>query len=162
MTIPDKYMTMDEAIDHMVGRGFAKTRGAARKKIEAAIRSGKLPAFGLPLLADGSHGPVERIAPDHEPKDDVKKWLRPDEIEDYSTDQLVFPLNYFMSRFGLNKDELMTELRSGRLVAGGERTLHGYKNLAITFNHVTDWLANPDTPPALVDRVWATLRSTLQ
>jgi hypothetical protein len=158
----DDLITLDEAVDQIIATGKAKTRRAARKMLEDQIRSGKLPGFGQPVLADGSVGPIERIAPDHEPEDDVKNWLRPEETLDYGPKELLFPLSYFSGRFGLEKEEILAELRSGRLVVEGKRTLTGYKNLAISLAKVADWLANPDTPPALVAKVWTALRSKLQ
>ena len=59
----DDLMTLDECVEHMIRNGSAKTRRAARKMLEDGIRAGELTAVGKLILADGSFGPPEAIAP---------------------------------------------------------------------------------------------------
>jgi hypothetical protein len=53
-----------------------------------------------------------------------------------------------MRSFGLTQDELMAELRSGRLQAHGEpRRGGGYKNVLINGQNLLEWMADTGRRP---------------
>lgn len=92
------------------------------------------------------------------------EWLPPEEAvrlmkEDPSL--LLLPLTDFMRPGGLTQNELLGELRSGRLVARCDpKTLAGAKikgkgraaDFTVDMECVIEWMANPETPKYLVTK----------
>ncbi len=69
-----------------------------------------------------------------------------------SPESVVFTLATFMLNFGLTEEELIAELRAGRLVAAGDPTAGGYENICISVTAFLDWATNENTPEALVTK----------
>jgi hypothetical protein len=101
-------------------------------------------------------------------KDD---WLDPKEaarLMDENPDQVVFPLDYFIHRFGMTPDQVLSELRSGRLVAEArsgtmrrsKKSTVSASEFLISATALIDWMANPETPPHLVQAVKTTTKQS--
>jgi hypothetical protein len=82
-----------------------------------------------------------------------------------------FSVDYFMWRFHVDPDEVLGELRSGRLTAhASAKTLRKAKRnkgvnaseFFITYSGLIAWIQHPDTPPHLVHRVLTNLKARLQ
>ena len=54
----------------------------------------------------------------------------------------VFPIASFAEDFGLTMEEILAEMRSGALVAEGQRREGGYSNVCITYKNAVRWLAS--------------------
>lgn len=93
-----------------------------------------------------------------------EKWLDPKEavrLLDEDPAQVIFPLDYFIDRFGLTYDQVHAELCAGRLVAAGPlRKLRRLRKtgggiplgeFTISAARLIDWIANPETPPHLIE-----------
>ena len=68
-------------------------------------------------------------------------------------DAVLFPINSFLTQFGLTWDELHVELRAGRIVASAVPEGKGYIDITISAKALLDWIGNVDSPPHLVDKV---------
>lgn len=70
-------------------------------------------------------------------------------------DTVGFTLLQMMHDFLLSPEELLTELRSGRLVAIGpeRRATMRADEFQVTAERLFEWMANPETPPELRARV---------
>ena len=146
----DKHISWDEAVLHIM-RTTGKSRRAARRELESMCRKGKLPAF-----ADVD-GKMVRL-----PKETFPKWLTPEEavkLMDDDPSMVLIPLGDFLR--GLTPAELLGELRSGRLVARGseeafaeaKRSKHyNIADFTVDAQRLIEWMANPQTPPDLVEK----------
>lgn len=65
----------------------------------------------------------------------------------------------FVLQFGFTADELLGELRSGRLLAQGEPVDGGYRDPVVSFDSLIAWTRHPETPPALIERMLATINA---
>ncbi len=66
---------------------------------------------------------------------------------------VVFPLQEFVTQFGLTSEEWRVEVYAGRLVASGRPTATGMDNICITAKALLDWVVHPDTKPHLVQKM---------
>jgi hypothetical protein len=68
--------------------------------------------------------------------------LEPEVAKKKGLDELWFTLETIADTAGLTESELLEELKSGRMIAHGERDGRGgFKNIAIRGDHFIDWLA---------------------
>lgn len=72
---------------------------------------------------------------------------------DNAPETLNFLLSDFIEQFGFKEQELLDELRSGRLVAQGTPTDDGYEDIGVTVASLTDWIFNRESPWDLVRKV---------
>lgn len=75
-------------------------------------------------------------------------------------EHVVFPLDYFIAKFGFEAEDIRLELAAGRLVAetneAGLRAIRRGKMpemVVITYKAVRAWLFNPQTPQHLLDKI---------
>jgi hypothetical protein len=73
--------------------------------------------------------------------EDDFRVLKPEETVGMDLADLWFPLGQFAEQFGLTERELMTELRSGRLVATGREVPGGWAGLAVSGRATVNWLS---------------------
>lgn len=98
-----------------------------------------------------------------------RPWLEPKEAaKQFAEDptQIVWPLSYFIDRFGMSPEEVLGELRSGRLVsettpevlAQMKQGTVDAEKVDITAKSVFDWFAHPETPPRLIKAFMQSLK----
>ncbi len=66
---------------------------------------------------------------------------------------VVFPIQEFVTQFGLTSEEWRAELMAGRLVARGRPTATGMDHMCISAKALIDWMVHPDTQPHLVQKM---------
>ena len=153
------WMSFDEAIDHVM-RVEGVSRRKARRMLEAKQREGKLRVTGV-NMATGKREDVPPGKLDHaiEPS----RLITLDgpiaaNMMDKDPESVVFTPGDMILNFGFTKDELLAELRAGRLVAKGRRTPYGFADLNISAGAFCRWLNDDNAPKDLRERLWAKLR----
>jgi hypothetical protein len=141
-----EWMSVAEVIDHVM-RTQRVSRTKARKMVVAAMKKNKLPYRQKMVL--------EPIPKPLSPEEAVKAF-------DEDPSELYIPLSEFTLRANFTKDELLGELRSGRLVASAtdntlvKTELAGGKALAsdfvVDYQAIINWMVNPKTPRHLVEK----------
>jgi hypothetical protein len=150
MAKDDKWMPMSEAIDYVVkARGISRTK--ARREIIEKIKRDKLR--------------IKRVWEDPPPK-----ALLPEEAVKYFDEDpssIYVSLAEFKLRAEFTDDELLGELRSGRLVVQapksavdlafftGRARAHDF---TINYQSLIDWECNPETPAYLIEKFHALTR----
>lgn len=72
------------------------------------------------------------------------------------SESVVFPINSFCMQFGLSHEDVMQELRAGRLGAEGIPDGNGgYYDLIISAKSYLTWIVDPETPTKLKRKVSA-------
>jgi len=81
---------------------------------------------------------------------------------DERPEDLWFPLDYFINKFGFDAKDIRAELAAGRLVAETDnaglqaiRSGRMPQRVAVSIAAVKDWLRNPQTPLRLIDKITA-------
>jgi hypothetical protein len=153
---------MDEVIAYVM-EATGCTREEAIKDIRSKVDSGKLPVY------EKTHRGVQRID-----KSDVPwpiEWMpigkARELIEAGDVESIEFPMAYIMiSKIGLTPQELLDELRSGRLVAcgppevlAGEFTRALADRFSIRMTDLATWASNPKTPIAFRKKFDAAMSS---
>jgi hypothetical protein len=134
-----KLISLDEAIERLM-QSKGCTRRTARRLIERAVQDGRL---------------------HYETKSDLKPLAPVDAVRMYDDDpdHLLITLDQLIKVFGYTKEQLLTELSAGRLIAqASEEVIATAKDggpvhtrdLVVSSTHLLDWIANPDTPPQIV------------
>ena len=141
--IKDKeWMSIEEAIALVMERTGCSRR-AARRRLAKDIKDKRIKA---------RRTEIENTSVLLSPEDAVKKF------KDDPT-SVFFTLTYFIERFDFSHEEVLSELRSGRLRARGTESalfnaeMTGSVNaneVEITAKDLLRWLTHPKTPPHLV------------
>lgn len=146
----DEWMSMSEAIDHVVKvRGISRTK--ARVEIMRKIKEDKLR--------------IKRVWHDPPPR-----ALLPDEAVkrfDEDPSSVHVTLAEFKNRAEFTDEELLGELRSGRLVASAPRgTVEQARftgrarasDFTIDYQALINWETHPETPDHLIEKFHACTR----
>lgn len=142
------WMSMDEVIDHVM-RVEGCSRRAARRLIAKHMKAGDLPyqletTTQTKFLDGKTAAKMVKDEPDH----------------------VLISLNELMKAYRYTADELLTELRNGRLVASainesvaiamelqrrGDDSipLHA-SDFVVSASNLIGWIENPETPPDIV------------
>jgi hypothetical protein len=140
-------ISFDDAVKLIMKR-TGKTRRQATAELNKSLRAGKLPAF-----VEDDKGTVTTV-----PKSAFPLNLSPDaavKAFDADPSSLVMMLNDIVRPGGLTPEEVLGELRSGRLIACGQDIadpqtgLYGTQ-IVVGMDRVVEWITNPETPPQLV------------
>lgn len=150
MAKDDDWMSLSEAVDHVVKvTGVSRTK--ARQEIMRKVKEDKLR--------------IKRVWQDPPPR-----ALLPDEAVrrfDEDPSSLHVSLAEFKHRSMFTDEELLGELRSGRLVASapkgavdqarftGRARAHDF---TINYQALIDWECNPETPAHLIEKFHACTR----
>jgi hypothetical protein len=141
-------MSADEAVDRVM-RAENCSRRTARRLIAKHMKSGALP-----------YRTFDKKLPKPE-------WLKPHDAQRAllsEPENLFLPLGEVMHRYHFTPDELLPELRAGRLIAtaaGGESQmlameLGGFSfsvnHFLVSAEHLIEWVDNPETPQELRDK----------
>jgi hypothetical protein len=161
-----KWITEDEAIAHIM-KTTGKTRRQARFALAAEVAKGTLPATAI----DPKTGKRVKL-----PKEEARaamgvgpQPLSPKQavaLMEQDPSMVLMPLADFLR--GLSTEELLGELRSGRLIAMGfdetwqamSRVSSGLpqdreitvSNFTVAMSRVIEWMTNPETPPHLLEQ----------
>jgi hypothetical protein len=144
MTLPDKeWLSIEDVILHVM-KAEKCSRRTARKKVAKAIKDGKL---SVKKVLTEAPPPIPLS-----PQEAAKRF-------DEDPSSLHTTLSEFMVRYDFSPHELLGELRSGRLKAGGNETTLikmqigdpvSPSEFAVDFQSILDWMANPKTPEYLL------------
>jgi hypothetical protein len=150
MAKDEDWMSMTEAIDHVVKvTGVSRTK--ARREIIAKIKDDKVR--------------IKRVWEDAPPK-----ALLPDEAVrrfDEDPSSIHVTLAEFKNRAAFTDDELLGELRSGRLVASAPKGAVDKArftgraratDFTIDYQALINWETNPETPDYLIEKFHACTR----
>ena len=138
------WMDADEAIAQIM-RSTGCSRRAARKKLAAAIKSGKLRSRAAPKELEPSLPGAEAA-----------------ELFEDDPASVMFNLAELAVSYNLTGEELLGELRSGRLRAfalnesaflGKELGVISFGNFAVSGEALVAWVKNPSTPLHLVAKI---------
>jgi hypothetical protein len=61
--------------------------------------------------------------------------------------------------FGMTHEELLAELRGGRLVATGVRVKSGWRDILISAGAVKRWLSRDDLPDGMAERLYRHIKN---
>ncbi|HTI79477.1 MAG TPA: hypothetical protein VL614_03405 [Acetobacteraceae bacterium] len=67
-------------------------------------------------------------------------------------EKLIVPLHQVQQCFKLTDEELLAELRSGRLVASGRPTMRGYADMGVTVDKLIEWMITDEGKAATARR----------
>jgi hypothetical protein len=142
-----EWMSADEAIAHIM-RTTGCSRRAARKKLARHVKNGQIGSKSFRAVAK-----------------DLAPSLPPTEAADRFADDpasIYINLAEFLIKFNLTVDELLGELRSGRLRAhainesaflGKELGALDFGNFGVGGDDLLAWTQNPKTPPHVIAKV---------
>jgi hypothetical protein len=153
------WISLDEAIDYLM-RNEGVSRRKARRMLEAKQREGKLRVTGV-NVATGKREDVPPGKLDHtiEPSRLIPMDgpIAADMLAK-DPESIVFTPGDMILSFGFTKDELLAELRAGRLESKGRRTSYGFADVNISAGAFCRWLNDDNAPKDLRERLWAKLR----
>ena len=143
----EKWMSVDEVIEHVM-KVEKCSRRTARRKVAEAAKSNKLPFKKVPITMP---------APKPMDPEEAARLFEEDPESIYTT------LADLMVRHDFTGEELLEELRSGRLRANaseatafkmqsGERC--GPAEFAVDYKSLVNWLAHPQTPQHLIAKFY--------
>lgn len=165
MSKNSKWWTEEEAIAHIV-KTTGKTRRQARFALAEEVAKGTLPATAIDATGKRVKLPKEEARTALDAGWQPLPAEEAVELMDENPSLVLMPLADFLK--GFSKEELLGELRSGRLIATGfhetwqamERASKGQPqdrairvtDFAVPMNRVIDWMTNPKTPPHLIEQ----------
>ena len=151
----DKWLSMDEVIEHVM-RVEKCSRKVARRKVTKAVKDKKLR--------------IRTIETDVSPLIPMPPGEAAQRLDD-DPESVLTTLSDFMLNHDFTPPEMLGELQSGRLVAGAsESTLLAVqlgrqvdpRLFTISYQSIIDWLKNPKTPEHLIDKFNTSLARKLQ
>jgi hypothetical protein len=88
--------------------------------------------------------------------------ILPQDVWKYENDpeSVGMELTSLPLQFGITRDELLGELRSGRLRASGTEVKGGYKDLFVSVAALARWMCRDDLPPGMAERILTVVRGT--
>jgi hypothetical protein len=95
----------------------------------------------------------------------MKSTLRPIAPHEVSTffendpKSIGMKLTEIPVQLGITPDELLTELRAGRLQAHGVKINGGYNDLFVSMPNLAKWIARDDLPYGMRDRILSMLKA---
>jgi hypothetical protein len=136
----DELIGWEQAITTIMKR-TGKTRRQATAALIKVCHEGKLPAFHV---IDGKRVDIPKACFPLLPDKAVKQF-------DEDKSKLFLPLADFQRPGGMSNDELLGELRSGRLKASAVKLSKAHPEAPmVDLQSTAEWMANPQTPAHLV------------
>jgi hypothetical protein len=151
----DKWMPMDEVIEHVM-KAENCSRRTARRKVAKAAKDGKLRTRTVKL----KKSPLKPL-----PKEEAAALIDEDPAS------VLFSLSDFIFLHGFPKEELLGELQSGRLVASASESTVFMLNTGVKANpadftvdvmSLINWIGNSETPQHLIDKFNNSIERKLQ
>jgi hypothetical protein len=152
MTKLDKMIGLEEAIA-LVMQQTNCSRRKARKIVAGWIKDKKI-RTSITVQSQGEPMPPREAG----------------EAFELESESAGMPLGYFIERMGFKPEDILQELRAGRLVAGADENtrmavelgLSSPLSFFLSAKAIKEWLYHPKTPPHLIETMCRTLSQRRQ